>query len=53
MNNFYLHQRVVDGYTGKVGRIIKVYVVDNQLLYSVKFGDYTSEFHSDEIREAK
>ena len=53
MKGFGLHQRVMDGYTGRIGKIVKVEVVENQLMYRVKFCSYTEDFYASELKEVK
>jgi len=53
MDKLYLHQRVMDGYTGRIGKIIKVASESGQLVYRVKFNSYTEDFHGDELRRVK
>lgn len=53
MKTFYLHQRVMDTYTGRIGKICRVFIEGGKLKFKVNFCDYTEEFFADEIREVK
>jgi hypothetical protein len=53
MSNLYLHQKVMDVYTGRIGEIKKVFIENKIIMYRVKFNSYSEEFHADELRSAK
>lgn len=53
MKTYLLHQKVIDCYTGRTGKIVKVMMQDGVPIYRVKFCSYTEDFHPEELKGVK
>ena len=53
MKQFNLYQPVMDAFTGRKGKVVKVSFNNGIITYRVNFKGYTEDFQADELKEAK
>ena len=53
MSNFALYERVMDGHDGRIGKVIKVFLQNKNLIYRVKFYHSVENFEAEWLRKVK